>query len=245
MLTRILKSFIPGLLLASSTLPAVSGIDSVTGRIVGGQNAVEGRYPYMVSIFTFANATADFGEGCGGSLIAPDVVLTAAHCFNSVAQVLELSVVTTPAYDLNQFNPDSTYTVVEAVIHPNYNTMTLANDVALLKLSGTSTNQQLMTINQDAAFPTAGQITTDIGWGETTEGGSVADILQVLQSGQYITLEQCRNVNNDPNNQFGTGIEDDYICTLTPANEGSCKGDSGKYSFSTLRGSLLLSPVSV
>ena len=231
MLTSFLNSFIPGLLLASSALPAVSGIDSVSGRIVGGENAVEGRYPYMVSIFTFANATANFGEGCGGSLIAPDVVLTAAHCFDSVAQVLALTEVTTPAYDLSQVTADSVYAVVQAVIHPNYNTTTLENDVALLKLSGTSTNHQLMTINQDAAFPTAGQITTDIGWGVTTEGGSSPDILQVLQSGRYITLDECRDVNNDPNNEFGTGITDDYVCTLTPANEGSCQGDSGKFSF--------------
>ena len=231
MLTRIFNCFIPGLLLASSALPAVSGIDSVSGRIVGGENAVEGRYTYMVSMFVRANATANFGAGCGGSLIAPDVVLTAAHCFDSAAQAVTLTEVTAPAYDLSQPAPGSMYTVVQAVIHPNYNTMTLANDVALLKLDGTPTNPQLITINQDAAFPMSGQITTDIGWGETTEGGSTADILQVLQSGRYITSEECRDVNDDPNNDFGAFVANDWVCTLTPANEGSCQGDSGKFSF--------------
>jgi secreted trypsin-like serine protease len=44
-------------------------------RIIGGTDAPEGRYPYMVALLK--------GDGqleCGGSLVAPDVVITAAHC---------------------------------------------------------------------------------------------------------------------------------------------------------------------
>jgi Trypsin len=43
--------------------------------IIGGHNAEEGRYPYFVALQTAQNNTE-----CGGTLIAPDVVLTAAHC---------------------------------------------------------------------------------------------------------------------------------------------------------------------
>ena len=43
-------------------------------RIINGIKAVEGRYSYAVSL------EDDVGHFCGGSLIAPDVVLRAAHC---------------------------------------------------------------------------------------------------------------------------------------------------------------------
>jgi V8-like Glu-specific endopeptidase len=43
-------------------------------RVVGGQIAVANRYPY------YAYLKGEKGISCGGTLIAPDIVLTAAHC---------------------------------------------------------------------------------------------------------------------------------------------------------------------
>ena len=43
--------------------------------VIGGHDAVRNRYPYYVALQTAENNTE-----CGGTLIAPDVVLTAAHC---------------------------------------------------------------------------------------------------------------------------------------------------------------------
>lgn len=42
----------------------------VSGEVIGGTVTDPGRYPYQVSI----------GRYCGGFLVAPDLVLTAAHC---------------------------------------------------------------------------------------------------------------------------------------------------------------------
>lgn len=48
-------------------------------RVVGGVKAKTGRYPYMASLFSEGSSDS-MPSSCGGSLIAPDVILTAAHC---------------------------------------------------------------------------------------------------------------------------------------------------------------------
>jgi len=49
-------------------------------RIVGGRDAAKNRYPYFVSL----RESYDGVHKCGGSLVAPDVVVTAAHCQSNI-----------------------------------------------------------------------------------------------------------------------------------------------------------------
>lgn len=93
-------------------------------RIVGGTSSAQGDFPYFVDL-----------SGCGGSLIAPQVVLTAAHC-NSVAGLVA-QVARVGAYDYSWNSNDGSiiYDIAETVMNPRYNSITVANDFLLIRLA--------------------------------------------------------------------------------------------------------------
>ena len=54
----------------------------MSGRIVSGQDAQPGQWPWQVSLKVYKYNWASWVHICGGSLIHPQWVLTAAHCFD-------------------------------------------------------------------------------------------------------------------------------------------------------------------
>ncbi|WP_462054975.1 trypsin-like serine protease, partial [Vibrio cholerae] len=74
------KTFLSGVvgtLLFTSFQFSASGTESgVSSRIIGGEQAPVGAWPYMVSLTTRDKSMA----WCGGSLLSERYVLTAAHC---------------------------------------------------------------------------------------------------------------------------------------------------------------------
>ena len=132
-----------------------------------------GEFPWFVSL----EYTGRFY--CGGSLIAPNKVLSAAHCFfDNVGGVFLPSRVRIG----HTSRADGQVADVSCVtIHPDYSMdfQGLYNDVAVLTLSEEVTVSSYVTLNEDASYPsTRGQSLTAIGFGRTSGGGSASATLK-------------------------------------------------------------------
>ena len=102
--------------------------------MVAGKDASHGEWPWQAKIKTKGS-----GFTCGGSLITPSWVMTAAHCISEK----DPSVYSVTLGDLIREKPEGTeqeFRVKKVVVHPKYNSpISINNDIALLQLARSAT----------------------------------------------------------------------------------------------------------
>nr|KAF6480229.1 granzyme M [Molossus molossus] len=201
------------LLLALGILQA--GGDTFKTDIIGGHEAAPHSRPYMVSLQKAGTHL------CGGVLVHPWWVLTAAHCVAQPAQLLRL------VLGLHRLgDPGLTFRVRAAVLHPSYKPAPkLENDLALLKLDGKVSRSKTV---RPLALPrahkavTAGAKCSVAGWGLTQWSGPPAKALQELDV-HVLDARMCNN-----SRFWNGGITPYMICLKAKSkNQAPCKGDSG------------------
>lgn len=94
------------------------------GRIVGGNNAGTGQFPFQVSLQTNANS-----HFCGGSIISNRWIVTAAHCTIGRAP----GAVRVRVQTLLHNSGGISHQASQIRNHPQYNPNTLANDVSTVQ----------------------------------------------------------------------------------------------------------------
>ncbi|KAF7697969.1 hypothetical protein HF521_004479 [Silurus meridionalis] len=197
-------------------------------KIVGGQDAVSGSWPWQVSLQTGGS------HFCGGSLINKNWVLSAAHCFKSVSAgsfTLVLGM-----QNLDGSNPNmQTKSVTKIFMNQQYDANTNDNDIALIQLSSPVTiNDYVRPVclaTSSSSLP-AGTNVWVTGFGQISSGVNLPSP-QTLQEVQLPIVS-----NSDCANTYGAGsITDNMLCAgLTQGGKDSCQGDSGGPLVSTSSG---------
>ncbi|WAR12789.1 GRAM-like protein, partial [Mya arenaria] len=216
-------------------------------RIINGVDATPGEFPHQVTLLNNGY------HSCGGSVIANDWVLTAAHCVDG--QTLSSLAVVVDLHDFS--NPGSSYIwfdIAQIIMHNNYNKGPggFPNDVALLRLSRSTQPDITKNIIELAPEGTsfAGDRCTISGWGTTGINSWMLSNVGLENVDLFVTIPTICPFSTETGNgavvlmkadvdvltktqcavYWGSSILDQHVCIWgqdTAQGSGSCNGDSG------------------
>uniref|UniRef100_A0A8C2E1U0 Transmembrane serine protease 13b n=1 Tax=Cyprinus carpio TaxID=7962 RepID=A0A8C2E1U0_CYPCA len=187
-------------------------------RIIGGSAAAEGQWPWQASLHFQGS------HSCGGTLVAPDFIITAAHCFPKGTPGSQLPSNWRVYIGLvSQLQLLSPYNVKQIILHENYDPATKNNDIALLKLSKPASNIQPVCLPVfGQTFPAAKQCWTT-GFGVTKQGADSSSTLLMEVAVNLIDSAVCNSFT-----VYGGRITENMQCAGDLKGErDSCQGDSG------------------
>ncbi|XP_067307100.1 transmembrane protease serine 13a [Pseudorasbora parva] len=194
------------------------GKQQSASRIIGGTASKVGQWPWQVSLHY------NGGHVCGGTLISPDFVVSAAHCFqSSMANSGNWRVY---VGTISQNTLQIPYLVKKIMVNENYNTQSNDYDITLLKLANPVTFSNTI---QPVCLPTFDQTFSDglecktSGFGTTQEGAGYASTSLMDVAVNVIDTRVCNS-----SQVYRGAISKNMMCA-GDMNGGrdSCQGDSG------------------
>ncbi|XP_049482586.1 LOW QUALITY PROTEIN: acrosin [Panthera uncia] len=201
-------------------------------RIVGGQDAALGAWPWMVSLQVFTSHNNRRYHACGGTLLNSHWLLTAAHCFGSKKKVYDWRLIfgareIVYGSDKPVKPPQQERYVEKIIIHEKYVPSLEYNDIALLKITPPVPCGQFIGSGCLPQFragpPRVSQACWVAGWGFLRENAyRTSPTLQEARV-NLIDLDLCNST------QWYNGrIRSTNVCAGYPEGKiDTCQGDSG------------------
>ncbi|MCZ7416105.1 MULTISPECIES: S1 family peptidase [unclassified Streptomyces] len=229
----------PRLLLGAFTLALPLGHVLASGppsasaapRVIGGDAVTSEDHPWVVAVAS----RQQFGHGrsgqfCGGAVVDPDTVVTAAHCFSEevlgerLPQVGDLRVVAGRT-DLRT-GAGREVGVTEVWVNPEWDSRTNSGDLAVLTLARPLPAEAALPLAEkgDEAYE-PGTAATVFGWGDVRGNGMYASRLRAA-SVRVLADTQCEEA-------YAKGASGSYqagtmVCAGVPeGGRDACQGDSG------------------
>jgi len=196
---------------------------SFEDKIVGGTTALS-PIPWQAHI-TIMKGGLSFQ--CGGTILDEETILSAAHCYQKVGPVkVETGIIHNPTLERSVDIDENTSNVREIINHPQYDSVTKDNDIAILKLKTPldfNDDVKPACLPDPSFSPENGDLGVVSGWGRVSRRSGVSDDLKFVTL-PLLNNEVCLNWTS----LYQSVLTDNMFCAgYVEGKKDSCDGDSG------------------